>query len=58
MGPNGDTPSWSLSHEVSLGALGGLAGFHGTVDVLITGIFESALPVMFNFWEADLVAGE
>ena len=47
MGPNGETPSWSLSHDVSFGALGGFAGFHGTVEVLMTGmpLLEALLAV-------------
>jgi len=35
MGPNGETPSWSLSHDPKLGALGGFEGFQGTDVVFI-----------------------
>jgi hypothetical protein len=35
MGPNGETPSWTLSHEPRDGGLGGSEGFHGTaVDLM------------------------
>ena len=35
MGPNGETLSWTLSHEPRDGGLGGLEGFHGTAVDLI-----------------------
>lgn len=48
IGPNGETPSCNFSQDPRLGALGGLAGFHGTVEVLISeaGGFKESLPVL------------
>ena len=33
IGPKGETPSWTFSHAVSVGASGGFDGFQGTVVV-------------------------
>lgn len=56
MGPNGDTPSWSLSHEPSDGAFGGLLGFHGTV-VLLTIDFLSSPFFWATGFSSALVLG-
>jgi hypothetical protein len=52
MGPNGETPSWSLSHDPNVGALGGLFGFHGTVVLLTIDLRNSSfllVPVIGGF---------
>ena len=36
IGPKGETPSCTLSHDPSVGARGGLVGSHGTSVVFIT----------------------
>lgn len=59
MGPKGETPSCSLSQEPSVGAFGGLDGFHGTVVVLRVGGEDcSAVGTLGNSendaWEASV----
>lgn len=49
IGPNGETPSWAFSHELSVGAFGGFEGFHGTVVVFTIEVRcpEDFSPVVF-----------
>jgi hypothetical protein len=42
MGPKGETPSWTFSHSLSVGAFGGFDGFQGTTVVFTTESLISA----------------
>lgn len=59
MGPNGETPSWTLSHDpsvgASVGAFGGFEGFQGTVVVFTAPAFGD-LSATFGNRESDAEA--
>lgn len=58
IGPKGEIPSWTFSHELNVGAVGGFEGFHGTVVVFTTGAgcAEDFSPVVL--WNCENEIGD